>query len=76
MHCDKCRELTASVVTELKEMWSDLMLVHGKPRHPQCQGSVKRCNGEIKDMLIVWLSDNNSTQGTKGLKFVRFMKNT
>ena len=53
-----------------------LLLVHGKPRHPQSQGSVERCNGDIKDMLITWLSDNNSTDWTMGLKFVQFMKNT
>ena len=27
--------------------------MHGKPRHPQSQGSVERGNAVIKDMLIL-----------------------
>ena len=69
-------KFTASVITELKELWPDLLIVHGKPRHPQSQGSVGRLNLDIKDMLISWLSDNNSSDWAVGLKFVQFMKNT
>ena len=76
LQSDNGREFTAAVVSELKEIWPDLLLVHGKPRHPQSQGSVERCNGDIKDILTSWLSDNNSTDWTVGLKFVQFMKNT
>jgi hypothetical protein len=40
-------------------MWPDCTLVHGKPRHPQSQGSVERGNADIKDMLesLVDLND-------------------
>ena len=41
-------------------MWPQLHLVHGKPRHPQSQGSVERANSDIKDMLAAWLTDNNT----------------
>jgi transposase InsO family protein len=57
-------------------MWPDLLLVHGKPRHPQSQGSVERLNSDVKDMLITWLGENNSTDWSRGLKFVQWMKNT
>ena len=50
-------------------------MVHGRPRHPQSQGSVERANGDIKDMLISWMSDNNSQDWTVGIKFVQQMKN-
>ncbi|XP_041364278.1 KRAB-A domain-containing protein 2-like [Gigantopelta aegis] len=50
-------------------------MVHGKPRHPQCQGSVERLNCDVKDMLIAWLGDNNSTDWPMGLRFVQFQKN-
>jgi hypothetical protein len=56
-------------------MWPDLLIVHGKPRHPQSQGSVERLNCDVKDMLIAWLGDNNSTDWPLGLKFVQFSKN-
>lgn len=74
LQSDNGAEFTATVVTELKLMWPDLMLVHGKPRHPQSQGSVERLNCDVKDMLIAWLNDNNSTDWPTGLKFVQFKK--
>ncbi|GBO26541.1 hypothetical protein AVEN_242413-1 [Araneus ventricosus] len=37
---DNCREFTANVINELSAMWPDCKIVHGKPRHPQSQGSV------------------------------------
>jgi len=76
LQSDNGQEFTASVITELKELWPDLVLVHGKPRHPQSQGSVERLNCDVKDMLIAWLHDNNSNDWAVGLKFVQFMKNS
>ncbi|KAL8599760.1 hypothetical protein ACOMHN_042524 [Nucella lapillus] len=60
---------------ELKVMWPQLTIVHGRPRHPQSQGSVERANGDIKDMLISWMSDTSSQDVTVGIKFVQQMKN-
>ena len=57
-------------------MWPDLSMVHGKPRHPQSQGSVERANGDIKDMLVAWMADNNSQDWATGIKFVQFYKNS
>ena len=50
-------------------------MVHGRPRHPQSKGSVERANGDIKDMLISWMSDNNSQDWVVGIKFVQQIKN-
>ncbi|XP_071050737.1 KRAB-A domain-containing protein 2-like [Onthophagus taurus] len=44
LQSDNGREFTADVVKELSGMWADCKLVHGRPRHPQSQGSVERCN--------------------------------
>ena len=57
-------------------MWPDLVIVHGKPRHPLSQGSVERANCDIKDLLIAWMSDNDTWDWTDGLKFVQFQKNS
>ncbi|KAK6181583.1 hypothetical protein SNE40_009409 [Patella caerulea] len=51
-------------------------MVHGKPRHPQSQGSVERANGDIKDMLVAWMGDNNTNDWSVGIKFVQFQKNS
>ena len=50
-------------------------IVHGRPRHPQSQGSVERVNADVKEMLATWLSENNSTQWSEGLRFIQFQKN-
>ncbi|KAK4308533.1 hypothetical protein Pmani_019771 [Petrolisthes manimaculis] len=42
------------------EVWPALRMVHGKPRYPQSQGSVERANRDIMDMLLAWLTDNES----------------
>ena len=76
LQSDNGSEFTACIITELKQLWPELVLVHGKPRHPQSQGSVERANCDIKDMLVAWMSDNNTTDWTVGLKFVQFQKNS
>jgi hypothetical protein len=47
LQSDNGREITATIIKELKDMWPDCSLVHGKPRHPQSQGSVERGNADI-----------------------------
>ncbi|XP_064079514.1 SCAN domain-containing protein 3-like [Macrobrachium nipponense] len=76
LQSDNGSEFTAHVITELKDLWPDLIIVHGKPRHPQSQGSVERANGDIKDMLIAWMSGNNTQDWSIGLRFVQNMKNS
>ena len=76
LQSDNGAEFTAAVIEELKLLWPDLLIVHGKPRHPQSQGSVERLNSDVKDMLVAWLADNQSTAWPSGLKFVQFQKNS
>ena len=75
LQSDNGSEFTAQVITELKELWPQLIMVHGKPRHPQSQGSVERANGDIKDMLVAWMCDNNTQDWSVGLKFVQQQMN-
>ena len=51
LQSDNGSEFTVHVITELRQLWPQLVLVQGKPMHPQIQGSVERANGYIKDML-------------------------
>ncbi|XP_068247971.1 KRAB-A domain-containing protein 2-like [Palaemon carinicauda] len=75
LQSDNGSEFTAQIITELRSLWPELSIVHGKPRHPQSQGSVERANGDIKDMLVAWMADN-STDWATGIKFVQFSKNS
>ena len=76
LQSDNGSEFTAQIVEELKVIWPQLIIVHGKPRHPQSQGSVERANGDIKDMLCAWMHDNNTNDWSLGIKFVQLQKNT
>ena len=75
LQSDNGCEFTANIITELKSLWPDLRIVHGRPRHPQSQGSVERTNADVKEMLATWLSENYSTQWSEGLRFIQFQKN-
>jgi hypothetical protein len=69
------REFTANIITELRSLWQELVIVHGRPRHPQSQGTVEGANADIKEMIISWMNDNDTTQWSEGLRVVQFQKN-
>jgi len=75
LQSDNGREFVNSTITELHNMWDDVKIVHGKPRHSQSQGSVERANRDVEDMLATWMAENNSTDWPSGLKFIQFQKN-
>jgi hypothetical protein len=52
LQSDNDSEFTAQIISDLKELLPELVIVHGKPCHPQSQGSVERANYDIKDMLV------------------------
>jgi hypothetical protein len=72
---DNGREFVAKIIEELINIWKDMIIVHGKPRHPQSQGSVERANADVKKMLSSWMFDTNSKNWSLGLKFVQMYKN-
>ena len=76
LQSDNGSEFTAHVIQELKIIWPTLIMVHGKPRHRQSQGSVERANGDIKYILIAWMGDNSTAGWSTGIKFVQFHKNS
>jgi hypothetical protein len=58
LQSDNGGEFVAEIVTSLNQIWPDMKIVHGRPRHPQSQGSVERANGDIETMLALWMRDN------------------
>jgi transposase InsO family protein len=75
LQSDNGREFTANIITELRSLWQELVFVHSRPNHPQSQDSVERANADIKEMIISWMNDNDTTQWSEGLRFVQFQKN-
>lgn len=43
-----CRDFTAHIINDLSSLWLKLVLVNGRSRHPQSQGSVQCSNGDLK----------------------------
>jgi hypothetical protein len=60
LHSDNGREFIANVITELKNLFPDLIFIRGRPRHPQSQGCIERENGILCDTLGKWMCTNNS----------------
>jgi len=76
LQSDNGREFTAGLIKALASLWPDLVLVNGRPRYPQSQGSVERGNATLKDSLIAWMKDNNTSAWSTGLQFVQWGMNT
>ena len=76
LQSDNGTEFIAHVISEMKDFQPALVMVHSKPHHPQSQGSVERANGDIKDMLVAWLADNDTDEWVTGINFVQFQKNS
>jgi len=62
LQSDNGREFRNQIIDSLKEIWPELSIIHGKPRHSQSQGSVVRANQDIENMIITWMKDNNTTK--------------
>ncbi|CAI6372620.1 unnamed protein product [Macrosiphum euphorbiae] len=60
LQSDNGREFVNKIINELCNMWEDLKIVHGKPRHSQSQGSVERPNQDVENILATWLQDNKT----------------
>lgn len=75
LQSDNGREFANRIIKNLAEMWPGLKLVHGKPRHSQSQGSVERSNQDVREMLVTWMSDENTTKWSQSLRFVQSNKN-
>lgn len=73
---DKGREFVYRVNDELKSLWPQCVIVHGRPSHSHSsQGSVECANQDIEHMLRAWMQDNNSKRWSVGLHFIQWQKN-
>ncbi|XP_030765493.1 KRAB-A domain-containing protein 2-like [Sitophilus oryzae] len=76
LQSDNGKEFTANIIKELGTLWPTLVLVNGRPRHPQSQGSVERANATVENALVAWMRDNKTSSWSLGLKFVQWGINT
>ena len=65
-----------NLATMIREKWPECKIVHGKPRHPQSQGSVERVNREIKKVLGSLMRNNNDQCWMKYVNTTQYSINT
>ena len=67
----------STLFSQLDQKWPSTRIIHGKPRHPESQGSVEQPNREEKNALASKMRDHsNDLCWVKYLKRVQFEKNT
>ena len=71
------KELDDKLLLEpLNALWPSTKRIHGKPRKPQSQGSVKNVNNRVQNILQCILEREGHTHWAKVLDKVAYMKNT
>lgn len=61
LHSDNGREFVNSIIKATLDSWhADIMLVSGRPRHPQSQGLVERAHYTLQRKLSAEISKTNS----------------
>ncbi|CAF1605009.1 unnamed protein product [Didymodactylos carnosus] len=76
LHSNNGREFVNKLVVNLKNLFPNMFIVHGRPRNPKCQGSVERANAVWCASLGKWLSFTGSLHWSEGLMPVVYDINT
>jgi len=74
LQSDNGHEFAKKIIQNLTDMCPGMKLVHRKPRHSQSQESVERSNQDVRDLLVAWMSDNNTKTWSQGLQFIQSKK--
>lgn len=76
LQSDNGKEFTAGVIKHLTNIWPGLMIINGRPRHPQSQGLVERGNSTLCDILGKLMEDQRTTCWTTCLLPAVYSMNT
>ena len=76
LQSDNGREFCNQVINNLKLLWPELKIVHGKPRHSQSQGSIEQANRDVQAILTqMSLQHGPGFLWSEKLCFAQFIKN-
>ena len=71
-----CSQDVREIIDEIKQVWPQCKIVHGRARHSQSQGGIERLNRTVEGKLATWMSDSKSKHWAVGRHFVRWQINT
>jgi len=72
---DNGKEFVNKVIKRLKQLWPESIIVRGRPRHPQTQGSVERGNQDVHPLVSGWMKNYQSKRWSIGIYTVAMEKN-
>ncbi|CAF3372080.1 unnamed protein product [Rotaria socialis] len=75
LQSDNGKEFVAKIILDLKINWPDLIIINGRPRHPQSQGLVERSNAVVQQMLGKYLEKNKTLNWPDALGSVMLAMN-
>ncbi|CAG8682213.1 7422_t:CDS:2, partial [Gigaspora rosea] len=77
LHSDNGAQFISDLISDLCNLWIPIKIkiIHGRPRHPQSQGSVERGNEILKNKLSYWLDETKNNNWPLGLNHVIFAMN-
>lgn len=61
-----CDDLLGEVITEIRKLWPECMMVTGTPRHSESNGGAEKVNCTVQQKLHAWMRLNNSTCWSTG----------
>jgi hypothetical protein len=64
------------VITEIKQLWSGVLMVKGSARHSQSNGGNEHVNRTVQAKLGSWMTENNSNHWSVGCMIVQWQYNT
>ena len=67
---------TDELIGHIRDMWPDAIMVKGRPRHSESQGSIERSNRLVQMRIGAWMRANNSKAWSIGLPFIQWGINT
>lgn len=75
LHSGYGREFCSQVLQCVSEIWPELKMVPGEPKHSQSQESAESVNQDVANILTTWMADNQTNKWSEGARFVQFTKN-
>ncbi|CAG8543522.1 20473_t:CDS:2, partial [Gigaspora rosea] len=75
LHSDNGGEFVGNIIKETVKLWPSVKFIHGRPRYPQCQGSVEKANDILQTKLGSWMEETKRTDWSIGLPFVIWAMN-